>query len=293
MTLPLVSLEATSIDDAYAQVHQAVFRHGRIYVVRGYEHVNASGEVELVGGSFIGHRRLELPMLYVRIKYPATLPLVVGVPEGVPPPTDEEAIYNYAGRYLLSNIKAGTEEYTYGTYITQQLPEVIRKLRSQGDGTNQATITIGGVESVHQNDPPCLRLIDFTIRKGFLDMVVYFRSWDGWGGFPLNIAGLQLVKEHVINCLRDPDYCKDTLPVDCNDGEIGAFSKGLHLYDDAWSAAASKLNNVLPEKSAITLMEAHQGFIPEDKLCQICKRIQLSSSCRWCLECGPARFAER
>ena len=81
------------------------------------------------------------------------------------------------------------------------LPQVewaIKMLRDSGGNTNQATIEIGRPEdiTVHDNagvgyDPPCMRLIDCRVRYGKLHLVVYFRSWDAWGGFPVNMAGLR------------------------------------------------------------------------------------------------------
>lgn len=81
-----------------------------------------------------------------------------------------------------------------------------------------------------QRDPACLRLVDFRLdQANFLHMMVYFRSWDLWGGFPANLAGLQLVKEYVGQALG------------AHDGAIIASSKGLHLYDHAIDVAAQRI----------------------------------------------------
>ena len=73
--------------------------------------------------------------------------------------------------------------------------------------------------SINLEHSQCLRLIDTRIRYGKLHYVVYFRSWDLYGGFPVNLAGIQLMKEAMANELG------------VQDGELIAFSKGLHLYD--------------------------------------------------------------
>ena len=78
---------------------------------------------------------------------------------------------------------------------------------------------------IYLADPPCLRLIDTRIRNGKLHFILYFRSWDLWGGFPSNLGGLQLVKQ----------YMADEIGVE--DGEIIAVSKGLHLYEYSWELA--------------------------------------------------------
>ncbi|MFH1281489.1 MAG: thymidylate synthase, partial [Candidatus Omnitrophota bacterium] len=79
-------------------------------------------------------------------------------------------------------------------------------------------------------DPPCLRLIDTRLRYGKLHFVLYFRSWDLWGGFPSNLGGLQLVKQYMAE------------EIGVQDGEIIAVSKGLHLYDYAWELAMLRTN---------------------------------------------------
>jgi len=62
-------------------------------------------------------------------------------------------------------------------------------------------------------DPPCLRSIFTRIQYGKLHFIIYFRSWDLWGGFPANLAGIQQMKEYI------------------------ASSKGLHLYNYVWELA--------------------------------------------------------
>jgi thymidylate synthase len=79
-------------------------------------------------------------------------------------------------------------------------------------------------------DPPCLRLIDTRVRYGKLHFILYFRSWDLWGGFPSNLGGLQLVKQYMAE------------EIGVRDGEMIAASKGLHLYEYAWDLAKTRTN---------------------------------------------------
>ena len=83
---------------------------------------------------------------------------------------------------------------------------------------------------IRLDDPPCLRLIDTRVRYGKLHFILYFRSWDLWGGFPSNLGGLQLVKEYMAQ------------EIGVEDGEIIAVSKGLHLYDYSWDLAKIRTN---------------------------------------------------
>ena len=119
--------------------------------------------------------------------------------------------------------------------------------KKQGTATNQATIAIGGVESVTQEHPPCLRLIDTRVSEGKLHFIIYFRSWDLWAGLPENLGGIQLLKE----------YMAESIGVE--DGEIIASSKGLHLYDYQWPIALLRLNGLMPENASITKAEAELG----------------------------------
>jgi thymidylate synthase len=165
----------------------------------------------------------------------------------IPAPTDMEYINSYLN-YLLTGAKTETEDYTYGERLIEpkarirehlngkemireipldcnQIEEVIKIYRTQGYGTNQAVMEIGMPSDIKLIDPPCLRLIDTRIRYGKLHFILYFRSWDLWGGFPSNLGGLQLVKQ----------YMADEIGI--GDGEIIAVSKGLHLYDYSWELA--------------------------------------------------------
>ena len=111
-----------------------------------------------------------------------------------------------------------------------QVEEVIKIYKTKGSGTNQAVMEIGMPSDIQLNDPPCLRLIDTRVRYGKLHFILYFRSWDLWGGFPSNLGGLQLVKQYMAE------------EIGVEDGEIIAVSKGLHLYDYAWDLAKLRTN---------------------------------------------------
>jgi len=165
-------------------------------------------------------------------------------------------VKGYTERYLLSDEVEPTETYTYGQrmngewilsffdipkestiemkvedsgtwYKVSQVQEIVRLFRDKkAFGTNQAVIEIGKPEDILSSDPPCLRLIQFRVIAGHLHMIVYFRSWDLWNGFPCNIAGLQIFKEYM---------CAET---GLEDGSITAYSPGLHLYKYAVELAA-------------------------------------------------------
>lgn len=227
-----VHIDAFDLDDAWFQALCAIIDKGHIYTIDR--------------GSYQGQRRLEFDFVSIRVKKPFHQIIPV-IPEGmsIPAPTDMDYIQGYLS-YLLTGTKTQTEDYTYGERLVDakvkvkdktssllkemplevnQIEEVIKMYKTHGHGTNQATMEIGMPSDIKLNDPPCLRIIDTRIRYGKLHFILYFRSWDLWGGFPSNLGGLELVKQYMAE------------EIGVQDGEIIALSKGLHLYEYSWELA--------------------------------------------------------
>ena len=232
-----VYIEAFDLDDAWFRCLSEILENGHVYTI--------------TRGSYAGQKRLEFDFVTVRIKNPAHQIIPI-MPEGsgIPAPTSMEYIHGYLS-YLLTGQKTATEDYTYGERMVDakvrlkeivngkdmvkemplevnQVEEVIKMYKTQGHGTNQATIEIGMPSDIKLNDPPCLRLIDTRIRYGKLHFFPYFRSLDLWGGFPSNLGGLELVKQYMAE------------EIGVENGEIIATSKGLHLYDYSWDLAKQR-----------------------------------------------------
>jgi len=229
-----VFIDAFDVDDAWFQCLSSILEKGHVYTI--------------TKGSYEGQRRLEFDFAVVRIKNPAHQIIPI-IPEGlsIPAPTDMEYIQGYLS-YLLTGQKTETEDYTYGERLVEpkvripkadspdklyhemplgvnQIQEVINMYKTKGHGTNQATMEIGMPSDIKLTDPPCLRIIDTRVRYGKLHFILYFRSWDLWGGFPSNLGGLELVKQYMAE------------EIGVKDGEIISVSKGLHLYEYAWELA--------------------------------------------------------
>jgi thymidylate synthase len=201
-----VFIDAFDLDDAWFQTLSAILDKGHVYTI--------------TKGSYEGQRRLEFDYVVIRIKKPSHQIIPI-IPEGmnIPSPTDMDYIQGYLS-YLLTGQKTETEDYTYGERLVdpkvriknikntkdmvQEMPlevnqveEVIKLYKTKGHGTNQATMEIGMPSDIKLVDPPCLRIIDTRIRYGKLHFMLYFRSWDLWGGFPSNLGGLELVKQYM------------------------------------------------------------------------------------------------
>ena len=233
-SLEPVFIDAFDLDDAWFQSLCRILEKGHVYII--------------TKGSYEGQKRLEFDFVTVRIKKPAHQIIPI-IPEGmsIPVPTDMEYIQGYLS-YLLTGSKTETEDYTYGERLVEpkirirqnidgkqmieemplnvnQVEEVIKIYKEKGFGTNQAIMEIGMPSDIKLIDPPCLRLIDTRVRYGKLHFILYFRSWDLWGGFPSNLGGLELVKQYMAQ------------EIGVEDGEIIAMSKGLHLYEYSWDLA--------------------------------------------------------
>ncbi len=247
------TVKATTIPDAWFQL------------IAGLVHGDVPHEVyEIDKGSYVGQQRLEYNHVTVQIDHPGSRPLIPDIPEGLAIPAPVESmqyIEDYFTNYLMDPHVLKNETYRYSTWFEPGVRRVIEQLKG-APGNNQAAISIGGwaptglahgakigVIKVNgkesescldtdndidpgtgQRDPACLRVVDFRLdQSGTLHMIVYFRSWDLWGGFPANLGGLQLAKEYVAH------------EIGAHDGKIIASSKGLHLYSHAIDVAATRL----------------------------------------------------
>jgi thymidylate synthase len=201
-------IEAHTINDAWREVMSLCLREGYDFVVKG--------------GSYTGQIRKQLSYVVIRILNPGKRPLAPIMPPCIPPPTTDENIEEYFTTYLMSTDLRQNEQYTYGSFIEPQIDRAIKILLDSKGNSNQACISIGDRESINLPDPPCLRTVAFKVVEGRLNMTVFFRSWDLFTGLPENLGGLQLVKEYVLEQLS---------PLNIQDGEMIAYSDGLHLYE--------------------------------------------------------------
>ncbi|MFC1670899.1 thymidylate synthase [Spirochaetota bacterium] len=106
-----------------------------------------------------------------------------------------------------------------------QMELLIWTYKNRGFRNNQMVMQVAHPTDMLLLDPPCLRSIDTRIQDGKLHFIIYFRSWDLWGGFPANLAAIQMMKEYI------------AAEIGVEDGEIIASSKGLHIYDYVWELA--------------------------------------------------------
>lgn len=234
------SINATTIPDAWFQLVYALVKGTVPHAI-----------YQIDRGSYVRQKRLEYDYVTVVISHPGQRPLVPDIPPGIgiPPPVESmEYVEEYFANYLMDEELEPNETYRYSTWLAPGVERVIEQLRGSA-GNNQAAISLGGYSACYpshdddlidtdnyidpgtgERDPPCLRMVHFRLdQQNRLHMALYFRSWDLWGGFPANLAGLQLLKEYVGEQLG------------AEDGKIIASSMGLHLYDHAIQVAAARI----------------------------------------------------
>lgn len=254
-----MTCKATTIPDAWFQLVYALMSGNAPHSVYEIDKGSYVGQKRLEYDFIV----VQIEQPGARPLIPEIPPLL-----NIPAPVESmQYVDDYFARYLMGTELEDNETYIYGTWLAPGVARVIEQLRG-APGNNQAAISIGGWAPVDfgdgsmgprepaavveaamdgqefrsldtdnyidpgtgQRDPACLRLVDFRLdQSNTLHMVVYFRSWDLWGGFPANLAGLQLVKEYVGQELG------------ATDGKIIASSKGLHLYDHAIQVSAERL----------------------------------------------------
>lgn len=182
----------------------------------------------------------------------------------IPNPVSDDYLDEYLPYLMTGELKPG-ESYTYGQRLTKGLTKlhhiaewtediVIKELndiqlkgivfddedrnkclnqielliwtyKNKGYRNNQMVLQVAQPDDMLLQDPPCLRHIDTRIQDGKLHFFPYFRSWDLWGGFPANLAGIELLKQYV------------AAEIGVENGEMIATSKGLHIYDYSFDLA--------------------------------------------------------
>ncbi|MFH0852029.1 MAG: thymidylate synthase [bacterium] len=204
-------------------------------------------------GSYAGEEsRSEFDDFKITITHPHVRPMEPDIPPGlnIPCPVEPGYLQTYYEQKIFTGVKDDNEYYVYGERLSgilikrhrnkktgeddyedpvivgpNQIEKVIEIYKKFGPHTNQTTMEVGRPEDVLLGDPPCLRMVDTRLRYGKLHFFVYFRSWDLWNGFPVNLGALQLLKEYMAK------------EIGVEPGETIAYSKGLHIYKYAWAIA--------------------------------------------------------
>ena len=205
--MKIISIKAVDIPDAWFQCIYSLCENGSKYTVQH--------------GSYVGETRLQFDHVTIEIKSPYSEPYDSMLPQipgayNFPNPVANGYVEQYLP-YLMTDIITKGEQYTYGSRMKKQIDYWIEILKTTPD-TNQAVLQVGQPSDYLLPDPPCLRHIDMKIQNNTLIFYPYFRSWDLWGGFPANLAGIAVLQKYMADL------------IEVVSGPIIAASKGLHLY---------------------------------------------------------------
>jgi thymidylate synthase len=140
--------------------------------------------------------------------------------------------------YLFLPEKSPEESYTYGERLRKpvdQISEVIKKYK-EFKGDRQNTMVLRLPQDLNLEDPPCLTIVDTEVSDDKLHFFPYFRSWDCYAGLPANLAGLQILKEHMAK------------EIEVKPGKTVAYSKNLHLYERQFKFAEELLTRKTESK---------------------------------------------
>lgn len=259
-------LKATSLSDAWFQTLYKCVEKGREFVIsRGSFEGQKRLEFDFIN-IHITHPDT-IPLL------PKVNPVL-----GFPDPVDENYLDDYLP-YLMTGEEKEGESYTYGQrickanlkylpqdykkfvdilvqetevwendnivfkenneYFLNQMELLIWTYKNKGYRNNQMIMQVGSPSDMILLDPPCLRHIDTRIQDNKLHFFPYFRSWDLFGGFPANLAAIEMMKQ----------YCADQMGV--KNGEIIVCSKGLHIYDYVFEIAEAIRGRTIEEFKSI------------------------------------------
>jgi len=228
-----VLINAVDIPDAWFQCIYNLLEYGNKHTIQQ--------------GSFVGHTRLEFDWITVQILFPYDEPydsMLPKIPEhlNIPNPVESGYVEQYVP-YVMTGEKQEGEDYTYRERLCHVLScmngldeiyesqiDVIIKLLKNTPNTNQAVLQIAKPSDCLLDDPPCLRHIDIKIKDEHINFYPYFRSWDLWGGFPANLAGIAVLQKYMAD------------EIGLRVGSMIASSKGLHIYDYAEELAKIRAN---------------------------------------------------
>lgn len=217
--MELITVKGTTISDIWFQLLYNLFDN--------------SYEQRIQQGSFIGERRYQYPGVAIYISHPF-VDMIPTIPDGlgIPNPSTMEYVTDYFTKYIMDPVLEENETYKYASRIHSEMPnggtqfsKVIEML-NKTPFTNQAVLEIGTpvdldicVGSDGNIEPPCLRSLTFNVHPpDILTVTSFWRSWALYSALPVNLAGLELLKQYVAE------------ETGLRNGCMYAYSSGLHIY---------------------------------------------------------------
>jgi thymidylate synthase len=144
-------------------------------------------------------------------------------------------IESYLPKFMTG--EKGTADYTYGErlwnfppipnqdYKYNQVDDVIVEYLQKYPTDRAACAVIFDVQDHTAKSSPCLSFLQATNVDNKLDLTVYVRSHDIFGGWLLNVFGLRTLQKYIADKLNWPI------------GSLTIYSNCAHIYDNNWQIA--------------------------------------------------------
>jgi thymidylate synthase len=207
--------------------------------LRAMQEIHTQGDMQhITDGSEVSW--MKKLSVHIEITNPSNRPILDNLA-----PNDLSYTREYALRYLWTSSRIkGKEHYTYGSRLREpidQLEHIMTRI-IDNPKTRQLVATIriptdilkvpppeleeilGPDGKVAKWEPPCMTILDFEVEGDLIHLHTYFRSWDCYGGFPINCAGLLLMMEGMCNEINERSGSSYQM------GEMICNSKNLHFY---------------------------------------------------------------
>ena len=212
-----VLIKAFDLPSAWYQAVNLVYREGDIFGVEKGSEITLTKKLSVI----------------LEIAHPEHRPLI-----DEKAPCDIKYVEQVYLSYLFLPEKRPEESYTYGERLRKpvdQIGGVVNKYK-EFKGDRQNTMVLRLPQDLYLEDPPCLTIIDTEVSDEKLHFFPYFRSWDCYAGLPANLAGLQILKEHMAK------------EIGVKPGKTVAYSKNLHLYERQFKFVEELLTRKIESK---------------------------------------------
>ena len=139
---------------------------------------------------------------------------------------------------ILQKEKIEGLHYTYGNRLSghfgiDQVEKMIEKLQKDENAREAVGVLFDPKVDIEAEHRPCITLIQALKNQGKLNLNVYVRSHDMFGGWPLNAFGMRKLQQRIAQ--------ETNIPL----GSLTFISASAHIYDFNWEEAKKIVENHL------------------------------------------------
>lgn len=161
---------------------------------------------------------------------------------------DEKKVEDYLPQ-ILKKEKIKGLHYTYGNRLMgffgiDQVEEIEKKLQNDQNAREAVGILFDPRSDILAEHRPCITLIQALRNQNRLNLNVYVRSHDIFGGWPLNAFGMRKLQQKIAK--------KANLPL----GELTFISASAHIYDFNFNEA----QKIIEKNPIFNFEEDPRGF---------------------------------